>query len=161
MALETILAGLSGGLLRLAPELLKWLDRKGERAHELAMFDKQVDLTRLQQQGQIQAAQTEADSAMAVAGLTALREAVKAQATPTGIRWIDGLSASVRPVWTYLVLLAWTSVKIIDVVMAAARDLPWADIRIYVWGPDDAAMIGMLGTYWFLDRTIRHIRNGK
>jgi hypothetical protein len=38
--IEALLGGLLGGAFRLAPELLKWLDRKGERGHELAMQDK-------------------------------------------------------------------------------------------------------------------------
>ena len=31
--IETLLGGLLGGAFRLAPEILKWLDRKGERGH--------------------------------------------------------------------------------------------------------------------------------
>ena len=31
--IETLLGGLLGGAFRLAPEVLKWLDRKGERSH--------------------------------------------------------------------------------------------------------------------------------
>ena len=38
--IETLLGGLLGGTFRLAPEILKWLDRKGERGHELAMQGK-------------------------------------------------------------------------------------------------------------------------
>ncbi len=33
-----------GGLFRLAPEVLKFLDRKNERSHELAMFNRQCEL---------------------------------------------------------------------------------------------------------------------
>ena len=32
--LESLLGSLFGGLFRLAPEFLKWLDRKNERDHE-------------------------------------------------------------------------------------------------------------------------------
>ena len=41
--IETLLGGLLGGAFRLAPEILKWLDRKGERGHELAMQDKALE----------------------------------------------------------------------------------------------------------------------
>ena len=40
--IESIFGGLLGGLFRLAPEVLKWLDRKDERAHELSMLDKEM-----------------------------------------------------------------------------------------------------------------------
>ncbi len=41
--IETLLGGLLGGAFCLAPELLKWLDRKGERGHELSMQDKALE----------------------------------------------------------------------------------------------------------------------
>lgn len=45
--IETLIGGALGGLLRLAPEVLKWLDRKGERAHELAMQDKALEFEKV------------------------------------------------------------------------------------------------------------------
>ena len=39
---ETLFGGLLGGLFRLAPEVLKWLDKKDERSHELSMLDKEM-----------------------------------------------------------------------------------------------------------------------
>ena len=41
--IETLLGGLLGGAFRLAPEILKWMDRKSERGHELAMQDKALE----------------------------------------------------------------------------------------------------------------------
>ena len=48
--LETLFGGLLGGLFRLAPEFLKWLDRKGERAHELALLNAEMEFTRVRGQ---------------------------------------------------------------------------------------------------------------
>ena len=45
--IETLLGGLLGGAFRLAHEVLKWLDRKGERDHELAMQDKAIEFEKL------------------------------------------------------------------------------------------------------------------
>ena len=45
--IETLLGGLLGGAFRLAPEMLKWLDRQGERNHELAMQDKALEFEKL------------------------------------------------------------------------------------------------------------------
>ena len=36
-----IFGSLLGGIFRLAPEVLKWVDKKDERAHELKMFEQQ------------------------------------------------------------------------------------------------------------------------
>jgi hypothetical protein len=45
--IETLLGGLLGGAFRLAPEVLKWFDRQGERGHELAMQDKALEFEKL------------------------------------------------------------------------------------------------------------------
>jgi hypothetical protein len=39
-----IFGSLLGGIFRLAPEVLKWLDKKNERSHELEMFKNQCQL---------------------------------------------------------------------------------------------------------------------
>ena len=42
-----LLGSIFGGLFRLAPEILKFLDKKNERLHELNMFQLQTDLEKL------------------------------------------------------------------------------------------------------------------
>ena len=74
--IETLLGGLLGGAFRLAPEILKWMDRKGERSHELAMQDKALEFEKLrgaQRMGEIGAA---ADAAWNTGAIEALKEAV-------------------------------------------------------------------------------------
>jgi hypothetical protein len=92
--IETLLGGLLGGAFRLAPEILKWLDRKGERSHELAMQDKALEFEKLrgaQRMAEIGAA---ADAAWNTGAIDALREAVAAQGQRSGVRWADALSTS-------------------------------------------------------------------
>ena len=43
--IETLLGGLMGGAFRLAPEVIKWSERKDERSHELALQDKALELS--------------------------------------------------------------------------------------------------------------------
>jgi len=42
-----LLGSIFGGLFRLAPEVLKFLDKKNERQHELSMFQLQTDLEKM------------------------------------------------------------------------------------------------------------------
>ena len=42
--LITVASGGLGGLLRLAPEIMKGFDRKHERAHELAMMQIEIQI---------------------------------------------------------------------------------------------------------------------
>lgn len=143
-----------GGVLRLLPEVLKFFDRKGERAHELAMNAHEVEILKLQGSQQLQLADATAHSAATTQALSALQDAVRSQAVRSGVRWIDGLSQLVRPFWTYYVLLTWGVVKVTDVWFALAQSLPWSQVRPLVWGPEDVGMIAALSTFWFLDRVI-------
>jgi hypothetical protein len=99
--IETLLGGLLGGAFRLAPEILKWLDRKGERGHELAMQDKALEFEKIRGAQRMAEIGASADAAWNVGAVDTLREAVAAQGTRSGVRWADALSVSVRPVITY------------------------------------------------------------
>ena len=79
--IETLLGGLLGGAFRLAPEVLKWLDRKGERSHELAMQDKALEFEKLrgaQRMAEIGAAAVTAGAGWGTAILHAWTEADQA-----------------------------------------------------------------------------------
>ena len=77
--IETLLGGLLGGAFRLAPELLKWLDRKGERGHELAMQDKALEFEKLRGAQRMDEIVAGADAAWNVGAIETLREAVRTQ----------------------------------------------------------------------------------
>ena len=70
--IETLLGGLMGGAFRLAPELLKWLDRKGERGHELAMQDKALEFEKLRGAQRMDEIGAQAQSAWQAGALEAL-----------------------------------------------------------------------------------------
>lgn len=150
----TALSGLGGGLLRLAPEVIKLLDRKNERKHELALGAQQLDVMKLQSSTRLEEAHLQTNAAQVTASIDALRESLKGQLAATGIKFVDALNTLVRPVWTYYVLLTWGAVKTIDVWLAISRNMPWETMRPVVWSASDEAMLAMLGSFWFLDRVI-------
>lgn len=158
-AVDALMGGVGGAVLRLAPEVIKLLDRKNERAHELALQELQIQLTKAQGEAQAHVAEISADTTAATAWLEAAKNYMSGQFRPSGVAWVDALSSTVRPVWTYWVLLTWASVKCVDVWLLMSNNLPWATVRPYIWGPDDALMLSGLTTFWFLDRTFN--RAGK
>jgi hypothetical protein len=150
----TILSGGLGVIARLVPEALKFFDRKAERKHELDLQDKQFQVLQFQKNTQLEEVRLQTFNEQLTGSIQALARLNEAQMAKTGIPWIDGLNTSVRPIWTYLVLLCWASAKIIDVVMCVGRGIDWMQIRAIMWGADDANMLAMLGTFWFMDRVL-------
>lgn len=104
MILETVLGGLVGGAARLAPEVLKFMDRKNERKHELALLDKNTAAEAARAAAGLKEKELAADSSQMVGAIEALKEALKGQFQVTGSKFVDFLNFSVRPVLTYLIV---------------------------------------------------------
>lgn len=154
--IETLLASLLGGAFRLAPEALKWLDRKGERSHELAMFDKQLAADKLRVEAQQKVIQLESDAAINASELQAIIAATEAQAVRSGVKWVDGLSALMRPLITF-----WWVIVMYSVSLAArfwvlvAEGTPNVEAIIALWGADEKAIVASIISFWFVDRSLR------
>ncbi len=137
--IETLLGGLLGGAFRLAPEVLKWLDRKGERGHELSMQDKALEFERLrgaQRMAEIGAA---ADGAWNVGAIEALRESVAAQGRRSSVRWADALSISVRPVITYWFMALYCAAKTAAFAAAVTAGAGWGTAVLHAWTEADVS----------------------
>jgi hypothetical protein len=148
--LETLFGGLLGGVFRLAPEFLKWLDRAGERKHELALLNAEMEFTRVK--GQIMQQQTEA--VMTVAEMDAIASAVEEQgktARAAG-KVIAAISALVRPSVTFAFVLAYFAVKVASYFLALEQNGEWKEVLVSVWNKDDMAMLMMILTFWFVGR---------
>jgi len=152
--IETLLGGLLGGAFRLAPEILKWLDRQGERGHELAMQDKALEFEKLrgaQRMGEIGAS---ADAAWNAGAIEALRDAVRTQGEKTGVRWADALSISVRPVITYFLVALFGIVKITAFIGSISNGVGFGSALLAAWTDADQALLSGILNYWFLNRTL-------
>lgn len=148
--LETLFGGVLGGIFRLAPEVLKWLDRNGERAHELRMLQAEMEFARVR--GEIAMKQTEA--VMTTAELQAMEEAYKEQAqTATQAGWfVAALSALVRPIVTYAFVLTYFAVKAAAYLLALDQTADWRPLLVSMWNQDDMAMLMLILTFWFVGR---------
>lgn len=113
MILETVLGGAVGGIARLAPEVLKFFDRKNERKHELSLLDKNTAAEAARAAAGLKEVEAKADSAQMTSAISALQEALKGQFQPIGNKVIDALNFSVRPVLTYLIVGPYTLGKLI------------------------------------------------
>ena len=156
--IETLLGGLLGGAFRLAPEFLKWLDRKGERGHELAMQDKALEFEKLRGAQRMSEIGAGADAAWNVGAIETLREAVRTQGEKTGVRWADALSTSVRPVITYWFMALYCAAKTATVAAAVTGGAGWGVAILYAWTEADQALWAGVLNFWFLGRVFDRVR---
>lgn len=151
-----ILGGLIGGIFRLAPEVLKYFDRKSERDHELAMFDRQCDLEKVRGQIRLEEIGAQRDAAVDMGVMDAFNAAITQQAEMAKAAggWAATLSASVRPVMTYYLLAMYGLVKACFIVLAYQNNVPFADALVKNWTSDDMALLTGVINYWMIDRSL-------
>jgi hypothetical protein len=151
-----IFGSLLGGLFRLAPEVLKWVDKKDERAHELKMFEQQCSLETLRGNQKMAEIGAQREATVDTGVVDAFNSAVQQQTEMAKAAggWAASLSASVRPVATYWILFLWSFTHIWFAWTAwmtgAAPDVVFKMIM----SVDFAALVSGTLNYWFLDRTL-------
>lgn len=146
-----------GGAFRLAPEVMKWFERKDERKHELAMFDKQLELDKLRSQAELDQINAQASASMSLAEVQAMTEAIKAQSVVTGNRFVDGLNSLVRPLITYWwVIVLYTGFLVAKFSLAVQSGEGYIAAAMSVWGQDEKAIVASIVSFWFVDRSLRH-----
>lgn len=154
--LETLFGTLLGGVFRMAPEVLRWLDRKDERKHELAMLDKQIDADRLKLEAGQKLADTQAEERITLADLQAMIEATKAQAVQTGVKWVDALSSLMRPTITFWwVIVLYTGALVAQFLVLVQQGDSGVQAILHLWGPDERAIVASIVAFWFVDRSLR------
>ncbi len=152
-----ILGSLFGGIFRLAPEVLKWLDKKNERSHELNMFKFQCDLEAQRGQQKLAEIGAQREAAIDVGVMGAFQSAIEQQAEmvkAAGGGWVAALSASVRPVVTYWILILWSFVHVWLAYNSWVSGMPPVEVFKVMMSADFAALVSGTLNYWFLDRTL-------
>ena len=156
--IETLLGSLLGGAFRLAPEILKWLDRKGERGHELAMQDKALEFEKLRGAQRMSEIGAASDGAWNTGLIETLRDAVRTQGEKTGVAWADALSSTVRPVITYWFMALYCAAKTAAFAAALSAGAGWDTAVLHAWTEADQALWAGVLNFWFLGRVFDKVR---
>jgi hypothetical protein len=151
-----LLGSVLGGVFRLAPELLKFMDRKNERMHELKMFELQTDLEKVRGAQKMEEIGAQRDMAIDTGVLTAFQGVINQQTEMVKAAggWVASLSASVRPIVTYWVLAVWSFIHAWFAFTAYANGATALEVFNTMMTPDFAALVAGTLNYWFLDRTL-------
>ena len=147
-----LLGSIFGGLFRLAPELLKFLDKKNERAHELNMFQLQTDLEKMR--GEFKMEEKYVD--YSIQQMDTIKEAFKEQAaTAKEAGWFASfITAVTRPGLTWIAFAVYVAVKAAGLTIAFQTNANWAEVLTKSYDEDDFAMLNMMLTFWFVGRSI-------
>lgn len=148
--IESLLGSLFGGIFRIVPEILKLLDAKDSRKHELALMDVEVKLAEMRAQQEMHRVDAEVDKAQ----MEAIAEALKGQAdmAVAGGKFVAAISTLVRPLVTYWLVALWSGVKIAMMLVAYEQNANWKSVLIQSWSVDDMAILSMILAFWFVGR---------
>lgn len=150
--LISLLSMLGGGFMRLLPELLVFLNKKTDNAHELAMLDKQFELEKTRAQSRMDELHVSGDYSQALAFLDTQKEALKGQMQITGVKFIDALNFSVRPITTYYVLFLYGLAKVATFVTIQNTGMNGWDALIHIYDSEDRAILSGILAFWFVGR---------
>jgi len=153
-----LLGSIFGGIFRLAPEVLKFLDKKNERAHELSMFQLQTDLEKMR--GEFKMEEKYVD--YSISQMDTIKEAFKEQAqTAKEAGWFASfITAITRPGLTWIAFGVYVAVKAAGLTIAFQTNANWAEILTKSYDEDDFAMLNMMLTFWFVGRSIEKYNKG-
>ena len=145
----TLLGALLGFLSSSFPEVLKFFNQKRDRAHELAVMDKQIELSKSGQTSRLEEVRLQAESAEQVA---LYQHAQSSHVTQTSL-WVDALAASVRPVITYAFFGLYGVIKVSQ-WMLLTHTLSTAQSFVFLWSPEDEALFAAVMSFWFGHRAL-------
>ena len=147
----TLFGALIGFLGSLAPDLLKLLRDHTDRKHELTILRLQMEQQQQGHQQRLEEIHVEAD----IAESKALYKTFY-----SGIKWVDALNGTVRPVLAYAFFLLYFTIKCMQFAMVdLAGPLPWH--MQMLWSVEDQAIFAGIISFYFGQRAMSKVRNGK
>ena len=146
----TLLGAIIGFIGSAFPDMLKLFRDTQDRKHELAIL-------------QMQMAQKDQGHTHRIAEITASADIAESRALyktyHSGITWVDALNATVRPVIAYAFFGLYVYIKTVQFMLLPDSPLPWQIVGL--WSPDDQAIFAGIISFYFGQRAMNKVRNGK
>ena len=149
----TLLGSLLGFISSTFPDLLKLWQDKQDRKHELQILDRQMEQMRLGHNQRLDEIAINADVSQSLA-------LYRHDSQPSGVTWVDGLRASVRPVITYgfFILFAWVKLSAVVLLMNQGG-LSVNEALIQIWDAETQALFAGILSFWFGTRSLAKRRS--
>ncbi len=149
----TLLGSLLGFITSAFPDLLKIYQDKQDRRHELDIMDRQMEQMRLGHTQHLEEISVNADISESMA-------LYKHDSKPSGVRWIDGLRASVRPMITYAFFILFAIVKICALYYLMFKfNMDFTVAIQKVWDAETQALFAAVMSFWFGQRALAKARH--
>jgi len=149
----TLLGSLLGFISSTFPDLLKFWQDKQDRKHELQILDRQMEQMRLGHTQRLDEIAINADVSQSLA-------LYKHDSQPSGVTWVDGLRASVRPIITYgfFILFAWVKLSAVVLLMNQGG-LSINEALVQIWDGETQALFAGILSFWFGSRSLAKRRS--
>ena|ERR1041385_1942047 len=151
----TLFSTLFGGLLRFLPEILSFFDKKEDRAHELAMLQAQLEVEKLRGQLAIDQIQAQGEINKQLTEMQAIMQMNTDQMKPSGVKWIDGFNAFIRPfltMWWCCVL--YSTFMFCEAFVLYQGGSSYVQAFLGVFGEAEKSICASIFGFYFLHRVI-------
>ncbi len=128
------------------PKVMDYFQDRSDKKHELAVMEVQIRQQKELASQKLEMVNVEAD----IREVEALQKSMQ----PTGVKWVDGLRGSVRPVITYAFFLLFVFVEVSAYLSLTAQGVSGLDAVDAVWDEDTKALFAAVIAFWFGGRAI-------
>tara|TARA_R100000655_G_scaffold11797_5_gene27303 strand:+ start:2446 stop:2895 length:450 start_codon:yes stop_codon:yes gene_type:complete len=142
----SLLGSLLGFGTSFLPKVMDYFQDKSDKKHELAVMEVQIKQQKELAIQKLEMVNVEAD----IREVEALQKSMQ----PTGVKWVDGLRGSVRPVITYAFFLLFCFVEISAYLALTSQGISGLDALNAVWDEDTKALFAAVIAFWFGGRAI-------
>jgi len=146
----SLLGSLLGFGTSFLPKVMDYFQDKSDKKHELMVMEVQIKQQKELALQKLEMVNVEAD----IREIEALQKSMQ----PTGVKWVDGLRGSVRPVITYAFFLLFCFVEISAYLALTANGVSGLDALNAVWDEDTKALFAAVIAFWFGGRAINRAR---
>ena len=143
----SLLGSLLGFGTSFLPKVMDYFQDRSDKKDELMVMEVQIKQQKELAIQKLEMVNVEAD----IREVEALQKSMQ---TPTGVKWVDGLRGSVRPVITYCFFLLFCFVEVSAYLALTASGVSGLDALNAVWDEDTKALFAAVIAFWFGGRAV-------
>ena len=146
----SLLGSLLGFGTSFLPKVFEFFQDKSDKKHELAVMEVQIRQQKELATQKLEAVNVDAD----IREIESLHKSMQ----PSGVKFIDGLRGSVRPVITYALFGVLVFVEVSAYLALTAQGVSALDAADATFDQDTRALFAAVISFWFGGRAINRMR---